>query len=115
MRDDKCHMRLRPDWKGTFRRTVKRDEKGKSLEVRVFNPGEVVGIPPEELPFVADDLGKALQPMEWSDEFQKYRPVDLSEIDLPAMIQKIKDEAKEEAKVESRKSRRATTDGQGTV
>jgi len=84
------HVRLRPDWKGSFRRTIARDAKGKSIDVRVFAPGEVIEIPMAELPFLADDLGKALQPMEWSDEFRKFRPVDLTEIDLPAMVAAIK-------------------------
>jgi len=105
----KIHVRLRPDWKGNFRRTIKRDEKGKSLEVRVFTAGEVIEIPPAELPYLADDLGKALQPMEWSNEFNKYRPLDLSEIDLPEMIKQIKGEAEAEEPVKA-KSKKAPAD-----
>lgn len=85
------HVRLRPDWKATFQRTIARDEKGKSIEVRVFAPGEIVKIPPQELPFLAFDIGKALQPMEWSDEFGKYRPIDVKELDLDGLVKSIQD------------------------
>jgi len=86
----KIHVRLRPDWKGSFRRTIARDEKGRSTDVRVFNPGEIIQLPLCELPYVAADLGKALQPMEWSKEFGKFRPVEMDELDIPGMVDLIK-------------------------
>lgn len=83
------HVRLRPDWKGSFRRTIARDEKGQPTDVRVFNPGEVIKLPLRELPYIANDLGKALQPMEWSDEFNKFRPVEMEELDIPSMVEMV--------------------------
>lgn len=84
------HVRLRPDWKGPFRRTIARNEKGQSTDVRVFNPGEVIKLPLCELPHIANDLGKALQPMEWSEEFGKYRPVEMDDLDIPSMVEMVK-------------------------
>ena len=55
----------------------------------MFNPGEVIKLPLSELPHVANDLGKALQPMEWSEEFSKFRPVEMSELDVPSMVEMV--------------------------
>lgn len=50
---------LRPDWPGTFRRTVRHDEADPGI-LYVFSPGEPVTVAVADVPGLADDLNKAL-------------------------------------------------------
>lgn len=71
---------LRRDWNGTFRRTVTSTDG--TSRVLQFSPGEVVEISAAEVPSLTFDLGRALQPVEWSAEKRKHVAIDLSEVDL---------------------------------
>lgn len=84
------YVRLKPNWNGVFKRTIK-GQDGKQVKVRTFTPGEVVGVEPNELPSLRRDIGNAIQPVEWSDEHGKFRPIDVGEIDLDAMVTSVLD------------------------
>ena len=74
------HVMLKKNWNGNFRRTIHRATSAE--RVLTFTPGEVVEIEPNDVDQIANDLGKALIPVEWDDEKKKFVPVDLGEIDL---------------------------------
>lgn len=74
------HVMLRKNWNGTFKRAV-RDKSGKILKTLAFTPGEIVDLRDSDVEAVLGDLGKALLPMEWSEQFGKFLPVPVGEID----------------------------------
>ena len=76
------HVMLRKNWNGTFRRRINvGTAKERMLE---FQPGEVIEIVGDEIEGVLHDLGKALMPVEWSDEKRKFVEVDMTDVDVEA-------------------------------
>lgn len=90
------HVMLRRDWNGNFKRTVKPLMGGESRRLE-FAPGEVIEITPEEVPAIMNDLGKALLPVEWSDEKRKFVVVEVTNVDIAATVQAATDEPETEA------------------
>lgn len=90
------HVMLRRDWNGTFKRTVKPLLGGESRRLE-FSPGEVIEITPEEVPAIMNDLGKALLPVEWSDEKRKFVVVEVTNVDIAATVQAATEEPATEA------------------
>lgn len=81
------HVMCRRDWKGVFHRTIN--------GVRTaFPPGETIEVSGPDLKFIADDLGKALIPME-PDGKGILRPVPKD--DIPAIVAGILDDEEMEA------------------
>jgi hypothetical protein len=69
------HVMCKRSWGSTFNRTINGNRKS-------FPPGEPVELANKEIESIADDLGKALVPVE-QDERGKWRVLSMEEIEPP--------------------------------